>query len=42
MMFRPWLFVIIAFLLVMTAWGTFIYIAIHHSPERISTVKPTP
>jgi hypothetical protein len=40
MQFRPWMFVVAAFLLLITAWSTLIVIAIRHSPERISIVQP--
>jgi len=36
----PWLFLVAAFLLLISAWTTLIVIAIRHSPERISIVKP--
>lgn len=39
-MFRPWVFLIIAFLLIITAWTTFIVIAIRNPPERISISEP--
>lgn len=32
---RPWLYVCAAFLLLLTAWSSLIFIAIKHSPERI-------
>ncbi len=38
--FRPWLFVIAAFLLLITAWSSLIYIAMRHTPERIITASP--
>ena len=38
--FRPWVFLVIAFMLLITAWSTLIVIAIRHSPERISIVQP--
>lgn len=34
-MFRPWLFVIFAFLLLIAAWSSLIWIASSHSPEVI-------
>jgi len=37
---NPWLFLIAAFLLLISAWTTLIVIAIRHSPERISIVQP--
>jgi|AntRauTorcE11897_2_1112592.scaffolds.fasta_scaffold17096_2 hypothetical protein len=32
---RPWLFVIGAFALLVTAWTSLIFIAVKHSPEKI-------
>jgi hypothetical protein len=37
---NPWLFVCGAFLLLITAWTSLIYIAIKHSPERIQVQTP--
>jgi hypothetical protein len=37
---NPWLFLVAAFLLLISAWTTLIVIAIRHSPERISIVQP--
>jgi len=37
---NPWLFLVAAFLLLISAWTTLIVIALRHSPERISIVKP--
>lgn len=37
---NPWLFLVAAFLLLISAWTTLIVIAIRHSPERITIVKP--
>ncbi|MFU8892061.1 MAG: hypothetical protein ACNA8L_00390 [Luteolibacter sp.] len=37
---NPWLFLVAAFLLLISAWTTLIVIAMRHSPERISIVKP--
>ena len=33
--FRPWLYVISAFLLLLTAWTSLIFIAVKHAPEKI-------
>ncbi len=33
--FRPWLYVISAFLLLVTAWTSLIFIAVKHAPEKI-------
>jgi len=38
--FNPWLFLVAAFLLLISAWTTLIVVAIRHSPERISIVRP--
>jgi hypothetical protein len=37
---NPWLFLVAAFLLLISAWTTLIVIAVRHSPERITIVKP--
>ncbi len=37
-MFRPWLFVVFAFLLLVAAWSSLIFVALKFSPEQI-TVK---
>ncbi|MFD2255311.1 hypothetical protein ACFSSA_01365 [Luteolibacter algae] len=34
--FRPWLFVIAAFLLLIAAWSSLIFIAVKHAPETIT------
>jgi hypothetical protein len=34
-MFRPWIFVICAFLLLIAAWSSLIFIAVKHAPEQI-------
>ncbi|MES2920214.1 MAG: hypothetical protein V4819_01615 [Verrucomicrobiota bacterium] len=34
-MFRPWIFVICAFLLLIAAWSSLIFIASKHAPEQI-------
>ncbi len=34
-MFRIWLFVVFAFLLLVAAWSTLIFVASKYSPERI-------
>jgi len=33
--FRPWLFVVCAFVLLVAAWTSLIFIAVKHSPEKI-------
>ena len=35
MKIRPWLFVIAAFLLLITAWSSLIFIAVKHTPQTI-------
>jgi len=35
MKFRPWLFVTAAFLLLLAAWSSLIFIAVKHAPEKI-------
>jgi hypothetical protein len=35
MKFRPWLFVTAAFLLLMAAWSSLIFIAVKHRPETV-------
>jgi hypothetical protein len=35
MKFRPWLFVTAAFLLLMAAWSSLIFIAVKHAPETV-------
>lgn len=35
MKFRPWLFVIAAFLLLLTAWSSLIFIAVKHAPQSV-------
>jgi hypothetical protein len=32
---RPWLYLTAAFLLLIAAWSSLIFIAVKHSPERI-------
>lgn len=32
---RPWLLVVLAFLLLITAWSALITIAVKHAPEKI-------
>lgn len=36
---HPWLFVVLAFILLIGAWSTLITIAVKHSPQQIE-VKP--
>lgn len=35
MKFRPWIFVTVAFLLLMAAWSSLIFIAVKHAPEKV-------
>jgi hypothetical protein len=35
-MFRPWLFVVFAFLLLAAAWTSLIFVAAHFSPQTVS------
>ena len=35
MKFRPWLFVAAAFLLLIAAWSSLIFIAVKHRPQQI-------
>ena len=35
MKFRPWLFVTAAFLLLLAAWGSLIFIAVKHAPQSV-------
>ena len=37
---NPWLFLVAAFLLLISAWTTLIVIAVRHSPERITIANP--
>lgn len=37
---NPWLFLVAAFLLLISAWTTLIVIAMRHTPERVDIVKP--
>jgi hypothetical protein len=34
-MFRPWTYVICAFLLLIAAWSSLIFIAVKHAPEQV-------
>lgn len=35
MMFRPWLFTVCAFIILIAAWSSLIFIATKYSPETI-------
>lgn len=36
---NPWIYVVLAFVLLLTAWSTLITIAIKHSPQTIQVSK---
>ncbi len=38
-MFRPWLFVVGAFLILIVAWTSLIFIATKFAPEQVPVVK---
>ena len=38
-MFRPWLFVIFAFLLLLAAWSSLIFVAARVAPQQIIVEK---
>jgi hypothetical protein len=40
-MSRPWLFIIAAFLLLITAWSSLIFIASRFSPQTVSLESTT-
>ncbi|MGB6222976.1 hypothetical protein [Haloferula sp.] len=37
---RPWLLIVLAFLLLIAAWSAMITIALKHTPERIEIKAP--
>ena len=39
---RPWLWVVLAFVLLLSAWSALFYIALEHQPESVPLVMPTP
>lgn len=39
--FRPWIFVIAAFLLLIAAWSSLIFVAAKFSPQTVEISKPT-
>ncbi|GEP43374.1 hypothetical protein [Brevifollis gellanilyticus] len=39
---RPWLWVVLAFLVLLSAWSTLFYIAYHNQPESVPLVKVAP
>ena len=36
---HPWIYVVIAFVVLLTAWSTLITIAVKHSPQKIEITK---
>lgn len=36
---NPWVYIVLAFLLLLTAWSTLITIAVKHSPQVIEVAK---
>ncbi len=36
---NPWIYVVLAFVVLITAWSTLITIAVKHSPQKIEIVK---
>lgn len=36
---HPWLFVLFAFVLLLSAWSTLIFVAIRHAPQRIELTR---
>ena len=36
---HPWIYVVLAFVVLITAWSTLITIAVKHSPQKIEIVK---
>lgn len=36
---HPWLYIVLAFLVLLTAWSTLISIAVKHSPQRIEVKR---
>ena len=36
---NPWIYVVLAFALLLTAWSTLITIAVKHSPQKIEITK---
>jgi len=38
-MFRPWLFIVCAFLLLIAAWTSLIFVATKFAPEQVPVAK---
>ncbi len=36
---HPWIYVVLAFVLLIAAWSTLITLAVKHSPQQIEVVK---
>ena len=36
---NPWIYVVLAFVVLLTAWSTLITIAVKHSPQKIEITK---
>ncbi len=36
---HPWLYIVLAFLLLITAWSALISVAVKHSPQRIEVKR---
>ena len=36
---NPWIYVVLAFVVLITAWSTLITIAVKHSPQKIEITK---
>ncbi len=41
-MFRPWLLVVFAFLILIAAWSSLIFVASKYAPEQISVSSEKP
>ena len=39
--FRPWIFVVAAFLLLIAAWSSLIFVATKFAPQTVEVSKPT-
>lgn len=37
---RPWIWVVLAFVVLLSAWTTLFYIAYHNQPESVPLVRP--
>lgn len=36
---NPWIYIVLAFILLLAAWSTLISIAVKHTPERIEVTR---